>query len=176
MEITGTTLLKVLGENGEACHGGNGTWFLPNGKPGKWMPKIENPKPCVRGYHLVTARQALEGSWLGPRIFVAEARGKRVDDGNKSVHEQARLLYEVKQWNERTARLFACLCAERALPIYEKHERSKAPRRAIEVARLFAGAVSDSERSAAGSAARSAAWSWQTERLLELFNAPGEWT
>ena len=44
---------KVLGENGEAFHGGTGSWPLPkNGKPGKWLFVEGAIQPCVNGLHL----------------------------------------------------------------------------------------------------------------------------
>jgi len=52
-----TTFYKVLAVDGVSPqHGGSGKWFLPKGKrAGKWMPKIDNIKPCQRGYHFVNA-------------------------------------------------------------------------------------------------------------------------
>ena len=192
---------KVLGKNGFPCHGGSGQWNLPkNGKPGKWMPKIENISSCVRGYHLCEAGDLIE--WLNEEIYEAEGRGKSVRDGNKTVFEQARLIRKIEGWNDRTARLFACDCAERVLPIFEKHvPNDSRPRKAIEAARKYAGgeisaeelaAACDAARAAARAAARDAcdaardacdaardaawdaAWDaekkWQTERLMEILS------
>ena len=49
-----TNLYKIVGHKGEAINGGNGEWFLPEGKrPGKWMPKIKGDlAACKNGYHL----------------------------------------------------------------------------------------------------------------------------
>ena len=50
-----------------------------------------------------------------------------------------RLIRRCEGWNERTARLFACDCAERVLPIFEKaYPADKRPRQCIETARKFA--------------------------------------
>jgi hypothetical protein len=60
---------------------------------------------------------------------------------------------------DRLARLFACDCAEAALPIFEKkYPDDKRPRHAIEVARAFAnGETTSDESNAAWDAARAAA-------------------
>jgi len=69
-------LYKVLDENGRACHGGKGEWFLPRKKrdgtwtPGKWMPKIENISLCERGYHLCRRQDLIY--WLHPTIYEVE--------------------------------------------------------------------------------------------------------
>lgn len=150
---------KVLGKNGKACHGGSGSWHLPkNGKPGKWMPKIENIEPCVRGYHLCEAVDLLE--WLNEEIYEAEGRGKSIRHDNKTVFEQARLIRKINAWNEKTARLFACECAERVLPIFERERPDDdRPRKVIEAARKYAdGLISKEEIDAARAAARGAAW------------------
>lgn len=154
--------LKVLGPDGEACHGGSGRWYLPKGsKPGKWMPAIR-PIPCVSGYHVLgSARQALD--WLGPTIWLCEVRGEIIDHGDKFVAEQARLI-ERLPWDDRSARLFACDCAEDVLPIFERDfPGDDRPRRAIEMARRFAvGDATRDElaaaRDAAGDAEKAAAW------------------
>ena len=173
---------KVLGKDGVSCYGGSGQWHLPkNGKPGKWMPKIEDIDPCARGYHLCEASDLRE--WLNEEIYEAEGRGESVRDEDKTVFEQARLIRKIEAWNDRTARLFACECAERVLPIFEKHcPGDDRPRKAIEAARKFAegeislekldaawdaawAATSSATSSAARDAARDAERDWQTERL-----------
>jgi len=78
---------------------------------------------------------------------------------------------------DKAIRLFACDCAERVLPIFEKeHPKDKRPRKAIEVSRSYANGEATQEQRAA---ARAAAWAagaagdaagaaerkWQTERL-----------
>ena len=153
-----TTYYKVLGTNGESCHGGSGKWYLPNGKrPGKWMPKIKGTiKCCERGYHLVTASQLVE--YLGPTIWVAEGKGDTDVQDDKTAFRQARLLSRVTTWDERMARIFACDCAERVLHIYEKaYPDDKRPRTAVEVAKRYAeGKATDEERVAARAAVRDA--------------------
>jgi hypothetical protein len=70
---------KVLGLDGRSCNGGHARWPLPkHGRPGAWMPLIEQPFICARGYHLVPKKGLAE--WLnywGPcLVCIAEPRGK----------------------------------------------------------------------------------------------------
>ena len=172
------TLYKVLDENNRSMHGGAATWT-----PGEWMPAVEGPLvPCANGYHLCRRQDLV--NWLGPVIRVAEYQGERVDcdppaarpDETKVVVRQAMVGERLTTWNERTARLFACDCAEHVLPLFErKHPDDERPRRAIETARRFANgqatpdeldaardadwdAAWDAARAAARDAARDAAW------------------
>ena len=80
---------------------------------------------------------------------------------------------------ERIARLFACDCAERVLPLFEKERPGDdRPRAAILVARAYANGEATIERlDAAGDAARAAAraaWAaergWQERRFLQYLN------
>jgi len=148
-------LFKVLDLDGSAFHGGCGKWSLPqNGQPGDWMPPIEGELvPCKNGYHLCRTIDLVR--WLGPSIWSADCRGERLDDDNKIVVREARLITRYETWNERTARLFACDCAERVVYLCGDDER---PRRAIDVARRYAtGEVSTDELTAAWEAAKEAA-------------------
>ena len=153
-------LFKVLGADGKPFHGGKGFWNLPaNGEPGEWMPPIQGELvPCKNGYHLCREQDLLR--WLGPTIWAAEYRGERIDDDEKVVVREARLIRQYTPWNERTARLFACDCAERIVHFCGDDDR---PRNAIEVARRYAnGKATDEElaaaRAAAWAAAGAAAW------------------
>ena len=184
---------KVLGEGGEAFHGGTGTWPLPRGKrPGKWFEHEGRLIACESGLHLCRKQDLVK--WLGPVIYEAEYDDTEVMAApDKIVVRRARLVRRLGGWNERNARLFAADCAARALRMEQKAGRSVDPRskNAIKVARAFAnGKATDAERSAARSAAwsgarsaaesaawsaaesaaRSAAWSgawsWQTKSLF----------
>ena len=155
----GETLYKVLGPNGESIHGGTGTWHLPNGKPGKWMPRVGDPECCERGYHLVEWR-ALPG-WLAANCTIYEAEGKgkpHADGSGKAAYPQARLIRRL-YLSEKVLRLFAADCAERVLPIWEKHyPDDDRPRKAIEATRRFArGEIGAAAGDAAAAAARAAA-------------------
>ena len=168
-------LYKVLDLDGTAHNGGRGQWMLPaNGQPGAWMPPIVGDLiPCQHGYHLCRRGDLIH--WLGPTLWVAEARWDQIVHTDKVVVRQARLLHRIETWTERTARLFACECAERAL----KRERAagrepaEASWQSITVARRFAsGTATVEELSAARAAASAAAWDaerdWQTERLFQI--------
>ena len=59
---------------------------------------------------------------------------------------------------DREARLFACDCAERGLPIYEaRYSNDRRPRQAIETSRKFANGQATSEELAASWAAAAGA-------------------
>jgi hypothetical protein len=161
-------LFKWLGENGEPANGGRGKWYLPKGKrPGKWMPKLDDLDPCVRGYHLCRVDDLPH--WIAPTLWLVEYRGERIDAEDKVVVAQARLIRQLTGWNTRTARLFAADCAERVLPNWEKkHPGDDRIRKTIETVRQYANdeATKDelraaylAARSAADSAADSAAYS-----------------
>lgn len=152
---------KVLDKYGRSCHGGDAEWSLPTQNddgtwtPGEWMPEIEGElKPCRNGYHVVTLEQLPD--WLGERIFEVEPGDEIVHEDNKSVTRTCRLTRECTGWNERTARLFACDCAERVLYLFEaRHPDDGRPRKAIEIARRYAEGKAAVEELAA---AREAAW------------------
>jgi hypothetical protein len=130
----------------------------------------------------------------GPAIYEAEYRGERMDDDDKIVVREARLLKHLATWNKRSARLFVCDCAERVVHLCDDDDR---PRDAIAVARRFANSEATQEdltaardaawdaaraRAAARDAARDVAWAaawdaawdaereWQTERLMEYLH------
>lgn len=157
---------KILDKDGRSCNGGNAEWSLPTRNedgtwtPGEWMPPVEGElEPCGNGYHVVTIEQLL--TWLGERIFEVEVGEEIISDDDKSVVRTCRLVRECTGWNERTARLSACDCAERVLPIYEaRYPKDDRPRKAIKVSREYAAGVATAEElAAAESAARAAAWS-----------------
>lgn len=136
---------KVLNAENRSCNGGNPelVWSLPvqnadgSWTPGAWMPVVEGVLAlCANGYHLTDEKHLL--GWLNATIYEAEPSTDMVKGDDKIVCRSVRLLKRLS-WDERVARPFACDCAERVLPIYEKdHPDDKRPRHAIEVARLFA--------------------------------------
>jgi len=145
-----TKYYKVLNDDGTCFHGGRGSWSLPVGKKkGAWMPKIEKLSPCASGYHVLKAEHLVQ--WLGPAIFEVEIRGEAVWQEDKGVVQEARLVRKLTTWNEKTARLFACDCAD-AVRHLMKDKRSTD---AIDVARRFALGKATKEELAA---ARNAAW------------------
>src|SRR3990167_9329525 len=185
-----TKLYKVLDEDGRAFQGGSGAWSLPDGKKaGAWMPPVEGALVlCANGYHLCRRRDLIR--WLGPAIYVAEARGAMIHDDTKVVVREARLVRRLETWNERTARLFAADCADHVLGNIKDARNRLVAANAVKAARAYArgkidaaamtaamtaarsaeSAAEAAARSAAESAAWSAAWSaersWQTDRLF----------
>jgi hypothetical protein len=118
------------------------------------MPPISGLVPCQRGYHVCRKQDLLQ--WCGPTLWTAEIRGHYIEAGSKIVAEQARLLQLLPGWNDRTARLFACDCAERAL----RATKSTDPRswNALAISRRFAFAeVPKDELKTAADAAWAAA-------------------
>lgn len=160
---------KIL-ENDGSARMGVGKWPLPDGRAGDWLEVKGDLVPCQNGLHLCRRDDLIE--WLGPAIFTAEYHGEMVEADDKIVVRRARLLKKLDTWNDRTARLFACDCAERVLHFYEKqYPNDSRVRNAIEVARKVANgdlsrselaaardAAGDAARDAAGAAAWNAAW------------------
>ena len=171
-------LYKVTNEDG-SCRQGVGTWSLPtknadgSWEPGDWWEVTGPLVPCENGLHLCNGEEQLLER-LGPLICEAEYDGERLDAADKVVVRRARLTRIVETWDARTARLFACDCAERVLPLFERvRPNDNRPRQAIETARRFAnGKATMHELSAAGAAARAAAWdardaAWDAERQAQ---------
>jgi len=173
---------KFLTEDNRGGYSGlDYTPYLPkNGKPGKWLPKIPADElvECDRGYHACKSDQLL--SWLNVRLYEVKLGGKIIDGENKSLAQRIRFVRKIDTWNDKTARLYACWCAEQALPIYERdYPDDRRPREAIEVAARYASGIATAEelaaagaaagaaaRAAAGAAARDAAWAaaWAAAR------------
>jgi len=153
---------KIL-VKGKSCNGGKCDWFLPRRGPGKWMSPVEGKlEMCSRGYHIVKAEDILDWTKEDCEIFGVEPKGKVTYGDNKGICRSARLIKKL-EWDDRIARSFACDCAERVLPIFEKeYPNDKRPRAAIEAARGYlAGVVTETARAAAGAAeaaAGAAAW------------------
>ena len=153
-------LFKFTAPGRHPTHADNGfVWPAPSGKrPGKWTERVPEVVPCESGYHLTTAEHLL--SWTHAELWVAEGRGRRVDADNKVAFESARLVRRVDAWNERTAREFACWCAEQSLQYVANEALRAVCVETIAVSRAFAaGSATRDQLSAAWSAAGSAAWS-----------------
>lgn len=154
---------KVLNADRTAYHGGTGRWP----EPGEWWEVTGEIVPCQHGLHVCRREDLVK--WLGPTIWEVEVEGEQLAAEDKVVVRRARLVKQLTTWNDRTARVFACDCAEAVLSIYEKVGKSTAPRNAIAVARRFAnGEATDEEMAAARAAARAAAGSAQTDRLFAV--------
>lgn len=152
------TLFKCINPNGFPLPGEFRRWNLPkNGNPGLWMPRIVGKlNPGENGYYLCRIQRLVE--WLSPEIYLAEYRGERIDTHDNIVVREARLIHKLDTWNERSARLFACNCAEHVLLLFEKaRPDDRRPRQAIETARKFAnGEATAKQLAAANDAARDA--------------------
>ena len=145
---------KVLNEDGTSCNGGDAQWSLPlAARPGAWMP-VREVEPCVSGYHLCRDGDLL--TWLGPRIWLAEGRGQCVEESDKVVFAEARLL-RLTSWDDALARRFAALCAWRALCRERRAGREPDARswESVRAAVAFSRGEIDAEKLAA---ARHAAW------------------
>jgi hypothetical protein len=161
------TFYKFLTEDGLGPYS-DYRWPLPkNGKPGAWVTARGPLKACANGVHFCSENAIV--MWINTQLYTAEiGSGKKFHDLNKTVARKGRLLRRVETWNERTARLFACDCAEHVAHLASDPTLL---RRAIEVARQCAnGKASVSDMIAAWDAAwaapRAAAWdaAWNAPR------------
>lgn len=181
-------LFKFTGPGGETY--GGFRWPLPHdGQPGDWAdlhPGAEEPLTgadlCSGAVlHLTDAGHLVY--WIGAELWEAEADESRgvVSGRDKVGVRRARLVRRVDAWDDRTARLFACDCAEDALRHADPSVRDLLAA-TIATARRFAdGLASDADlaaaRAAAWGAARAAAWAAarerQNARLLEMLGLAG---
>ena len=130
---------KWLKPNYRGVYGhGDYTDYLPKGaRPGKWLPKVANPKLCERGYHIVKiADLCFHWGSVGSVLFEVETRGIVVPDTDKSACESIRLRKQVGVLTKDVLISFAVECAEHVLPIFEAESPDDdRPRKAIEAAR-----------------------------------------
>jgi hypothetical protein len=148
-------LYKVWDENGRSPVSGQGAWRIPQkDQPGKWMPPVRGDLVSgTRGYHLCRPKDL--PNRLGPVIYEAEWRGERLDTPAGALVREARLVRRLPTWDQSTAWMFACDCAEHVLPLFEReHPYDDRPRQAIETVRRFlAGLATSDELSDARSTA-----------------------
>jgi hypothetical protein len=159
---------------------GNCKWSI-----GKWKKHRGKLKLCDKGLHASEKPLDAFEYVYGDRFFVVEARGRIIKDDDKFVASEMRLVQEINL--KKLSVWFAIRCAKRSLKHWEKYDKKdKSPLEAIEIAEkclrylkknepipeeLIDAAWSAAEstrsaRSAAWSAARSAAWSaaWSAAR------------
>jgi len=151
-------LFKVL-DGLKSCHGGNHTWTL-----NEWVEVKGEITPCQNGIHLCREGDLIY--WLHSDIYEAEYKGKIIESDNKVVVRKARITRRIEQWNDRSARLFACWCAEQvvyltgdwrclmAIEVSKEYANGLASREEL----AAAGSAAGSAARDAGSAARAAAW------------------
>jgi len=97
------TYYKWLNPNRMPANGGRGQWP----EPGKWLSVLGGLIPCVRGLHVCREKDLLE--WCAPELWTVEVKPgtETVVCDDKVVVREARLVEQVRTWNEKTARLFA---------------------------------------------------------------------
>jgi hypothetical protein len=140
-------------------------WPLPTADgPGEWVEVAKRAKKALtatdlcsgRVLHATDAAHLLD--WLNDEMYeleIDESRGVIVAD--KIGFRRGRLVRRIEAWNEQTARLFACDCAEDALQYADPKDRDTLAA-TIAVARRYAdGQATQKELAAAGDAARDAA-------------------
>ena len=142
--------------------------------------------------------KSIEGACPEGIAWVKKQKIKSDSQAWRELHRSDWMIWLAEKrgiWNKLDPiklRLFACDCAEQALPIFEKvYPDDKRPRKAVETARLFAEGKAtqkelDAARYAAGTAARTAAWyaaraaagaaawTYQAARLRMYFPDPFE--
>lgn len=154
-------LYKILAHGQKSCHGGNHIWI-----PGEWLTIEGELVPCKNGIHLCRPEHLLD--WLHEEIWEAEYTGEIIDAGDKLVVRSARIVKRCENWNECTARLYACDCAQEVAYLNPDSRFQTA----IEVARRHANGLATVEGlaeawAAAGAAAeeavRAAVRAWAKE-------------
>lgn len=157
--MRGLTLYKTLNRDRTPCLGGRGAWP----PVGEWYRVSGRLAPRRNGLHVCWLGQLVY--WLGPVIWEVEVGDERIDEWDKIVVREARLVRPLEAWTDRVARHFAVDCAERALATWEaEYPLDFRPRLAIQAARRYAdgaiplGLMLDAGE-AALHAARGARWS-----------------
>jgi len=133
-------------------------YLSKGGKPGKWMPLIENLVECETGYHFCDKKNIAE--WCNAQLFEIEYKGNIVEADKKYITQQIRFVKKIEKWNEKNARLAACDIAEQiAIKVWNKYyPEDTRPQNAIDTARRFAnGKATKEELDAAWAAAGAAA-------------------
>jgi len=162
-------MYKLLTADGSSCNGGSAKWHLPTQNedgswaPGAWMPPIEDPKLCSRGYHLLCSLWDIL-NWEGEALFAAEGRGAEERDPSKVAVEEARLPRLITATLHQSLALFSADCSERVLHLYETaYPNDMLPRRTIDAARAWALNPTD-ENAAAWASIWDIAWAAGGER------------
>jgi len=92
----GRLAYKVLDQNFQASGGGTFDYrpYLPNDdKPGDWLPKIEKPEECCRGWHFTLDPLV----WPGCVVFLVETKTK-MKRSEKQAFSTGRLLKRI--WHD----------------------------------------------------------------------------
>lgn len=127
---------KTLHKDGRSPFAGV-DWYLPNGKPGDWMPRVKTIVECQSGYHICRQKDLIY--WIGETVYTVEVRGRVYRYGEKCACHQARLVSKIETWTGEMQSLVAADIAELVLPIFEKQRpEDSRPRDAINATRRFA--------------------------------------
>jgi len=153
---------KVLAKWQKSCHGGDHVWEV-----GKWYEVSGELIPCQNGFHLCRQKDLLK--WICEEIWEAQFEGEVIDSDNKLVVRKARITKKCAKWNETSARLFACDCAQDVIHLIPEPE----VQRCIDVARKYASQEVPYEelvtaQETAWEATRKAAWSDAEAAAIEV--------
>ena len=153
-----TTYYKFLtsGNTGEYS-GFDYTAYLPKrGKPGKWLPKVNEVILCKSGYHGCVKADLF--GWYNDSLYIIEFRGKKEKGEDKIAAQEMRFVKKVNGWNEKNLRLAAADIVEKiSLPIWKKYYPDDTTLEdVIDTVRRYANGKATAIEL---SAARSAAWS-----------------
>ncbi len=156
---------KILDASGRACHGGSYQYDLPkNGKPGKWTPRIADPKACVRGYHVCRDVDLVQWCTSWTTIWLVEVRGQVGEVETKVVAESIRLVAPTP-WDATIDRLCAVECVADVQHLLTDARALNA----LEVAYRHAlGDATDDELAAAHAAAHAARDEWGTDKASAI--------
>lgn len=174
------TLYKVLNADGTSPVA-HAAWSLPDGdRPGAWMPAIVGKLVRFQhGYHAVPLANLAQRLFEGARVYEVEidtGDGDTLAYGDEVVARRMRLVRLAGVATRRALVSWACDCAERAVPLYERRYPDDGRVRAcIETTRRYLdGDATLAEVRAARDAAdaayaatREQEHTWQQQRLLE---------
>ena len=166
---------KVLGRRMCSCHGGTAQWV-----PGERMSVRGKLVPCNNGLHICRDEEDLLG-WLGEVICpVVERSDEYVDADGKRVCRWVVIGPPNAYWDERTARHFACDCAEYVLP-HARDDQRELLQAVIDIARAYADWPKEwiGERAAAYDAAwivvGDAAWAAAADAAVWVVDDAAGW-
>ena len=136
-------------------------------KLGEWKEQSGNLKCCSNGLHAsLTPLQSLNNIY-GEKWFIAEYKGKIVEEDNKFCASQMRLVKEIPI---KVLQYFSIRCAKRVLKFYEKkYPNDKRPALAIQAAEDFLdGKITIKEANAAAAHAADAAYAADAEKKWQI--------
>ncbi len=152
-------MYKFLRLDGKKIKSNSGKLYW---KIGEWQHVEDRLVICNRGLH--ASKKIFEAFSYVPGEVLArvEVKGKHIDEKDKSVYSDMRII-EAYKWTKKDSVALSIFAAELCLKEFEKlYPDDKRPREAIEAARAVLAHDTAKNRSDAWSAARSAesdAWS-----------------